>query len=158
MPKRDATLGSGYKVTSKRLMSEVWSPENDATSERWLNNEVGHGEPLQGVSHPLTFLFLPLLPRSQEVSICALMCFHQCFALLQAQDQWCQGSMGSDLWTCNLGSVCPVFNCFTQGIEMAHRVKVLEAKPDHQRAIPGAHVVEGKNIELSSEFHIHTGT
>lgn len=39
---------------------------------------------------------------------------------------------------------------------MAHQVKALEAKPDHQRAIPGAHVVEGKNIDLSSEFHIYT--
>lgn len=40
---------------------------------------------------------------------------------------------------------------------MAHRVKALKAKPDHRRAIPGAHVVEGKNIGLSSEFHIYTG-
>lgn len=97
------------------------------------------------------FLFLPLLPRSH---LCSDV-FPPVFCLATGSGP---GSMGSDLGTCNFRSVRLVFNCFTLGSEMAHRVKTLEAKPDHRRAIPGAHMVEGKNTGLPSEFHIHTGT
>lgn len=57
--------GSGYEVSSKRLMSKVWSPEwvwSPLLKGDWTMKWVMENVPWEGVSHPL-----PLPPTTSQI-------------------------------------------------------------------------------------------